>query len=532
MAGLLRPACSDEGMAGLIFNTIGVSDGIANGTSGMAYSLPSREIIADSVETVLSAQYYDACVALPGCDKNMPGVLMGMARVNRPGLMIYGGTIAAGCAPSQPDQDLDVISAFQAYGQYLAGRITQQQRQEVVSYACPGPGACGGMYTANTMAVAAEAMGMTLPYSSSTPAMHPAKRQECTQAAHAAKRLLELDLKPREVMTRAAMENAMVAIMALGGSTNAVLHLLALSRTCQHSQPLQLDDFQIVSERVPLIGNLKPSGKFLMQDLHRVGGTPAVLRYLLEAGLLNGDCVTVTGRTLAQNLQDCAPLQPGQQVVAPLEAPLQKTAHISILYGNVAPEGAVAKLTGKEGRRFRGPARVFNGERDMMAALARKEIAPGSVVVIRYEGPQGGPGMPEMLQPTSALMGAGLGDKVAMLTDGRFSGGSHGFIIGHITPEAHVGGPLALLEDGDMITITCDEGTRAIQADVSEQHMAQRLTKWKAARHLTGDEAAQRRHRTPEKSRQDFAEAYQIGTLRKYVRTVSSASTGCVTDQE
>jgi dihydroxy-acid dehydratase len=489
------------GMVGMRFNTIGVSDGIAMGTEGMSYSLQSREIIADSIETLMAAHWYDALVALPGCDKNMPGCVMAMARLNRPALMIYGGTIKAG---HWQGKKLDIVSAFQSYGEYLAGTIDDSTRQAIVRHACPGAGACGGMYTANTMASAIEALGLSLPYSASTPAEDPAKRDECREAGAVILNLLRRDLKPRDIMTRAAFENALVVVMALGGSTNAVLHLIAMARAVE--VPLTIDDFQSVSNRVPVLADLKPSGKYVQEDLHAVGGTPGVMKMLLEEGLLHGQCMTVTGRTLAENLASLPGLARDQDIVRPLRDPIQATGHIQILKGNLAPEGAVAKITGKEGTRFSGPARVFDSEEAMLLALERQQIQKGDVVVIRYEGPQGGPGMPEMLTPTSAIVGAGLGADVALLTDGRFSGGSHGFIVGHITPEAQVGGPIALVHDGDRITI--DAPTNRLDVDVTDQELADRRARFVAP---------------PLKAVR--------GTLFKYIRNVKSASEGCVTDE-
>ena len=495
----------EAGLVGMRFNTIGVSDGISMGTDGMSYSLQSRDLIADSIETVMSAQWYDANVSLPGCDKNMPGCVIAMGRLNRPSLMVYGGTIKPGRAThAGPHATLDIISAFQSYGEFIAGKIDEDTRQDIVQHSCPGAGACGGMYTANTMASAIEAMGMSLPYSSSTPAEDPAKLDECRRAGAAIKLLLERDIKPRDIMTRAAFENAMVVIMALGGSTNAVLHLIAMARAVD--VPLALDDFQKVSDRVPFIADLKPSGRYVMEDLHLVGGTPAVMKYLLEKGHLNGDCLTVTGKTVAENLAGLPPLKAGQDVVLPLENPIKPSGHIQILKGNLAPGGSVAKITGKEGLRFSGPARVFDSEEDMLHALERKEIQKGEVVVIRYEGPKGGPGMPEMLTPTSAIMGAGLGKDVALLTDGRFSGGSHGFIIGHIVPEAQEGGPIALVRNGDVITI--DAERRSLEVAVDAAEMARRLAAWRMP---------------PYKA--------QRGTLYKYIKTVKDAAAGCVTDE-
>ncbi len=501
LAAKAKEGVAAAGMIGMRFNTIGVSDGISMGTEGMSFSLQSRDLIADSIETVMGAQWYDANISIPGCDKNMPGCLIAMGRVNRPSLMIYGGTIRAGCANNEK---LDIVSAFQSYGEYLAGTLNEEQRQSVVRHACPGAGACGGMYTANTMASAIEAMGMALPYSSSTPAEDPGKMDECLRAGEAIRACLEKDLKPRDIMTREAFENAMVVVMALGGSTNAVLHLIAMARAVE--VPLTIDDFQKVSDRIPFLADLKPSGKFVEEDLHGVGGTPAVMRYLLANDLLNGDCMTVTGKTIAENLADLPDLAADQEVVHPLEDPIKSTGHIQILRGNLAPEGAVAKITGKEGQRFSGPARVFDSEELMLAALEEKKISKGDVVVIRYEGPKGGPGMPEMLTPTSAIMGAGLGADVALITDGRFSGGSHGFIVGHVTPEAQEGGPFALVEDGDVVTI--DSESNRLDVDVSDAELAKRREAWTAP-------------------------AYKAtrGTLYKYIKNVKNASCGCVTDE-
>jgi dihydroxy-acid dehydratase len=489
-------------LVGMRFNTIGVSDGISMGTRGMSFSLPSRDLIADSIETVMGAQWYDANISLPGCDKNMPGCIMAMGRLNRPGLIIYGGTIKPGY--DRDNNPLDIVSAFQSYGQYLAGFITEEQRQEIVRKSCPGAGACGGMYTANTMASAIEALGMSLPYSSSTPAVDQAKLSECFQAGAVIRHLLEKDLKPRDIMTREAFENAMVIVMALGGSTNAVLHLIAMAKSV--GVKLVLDDFQQVSRKVPFLADLKPSGQYVMEDLHKVGGTPAVMKYLLAKGLLVGDCLTVTGRTVAENLAQLPEFTAGQQVFRPLEHPIKASGHIQILKGNLAPGGAVAKITGKEGLIFRGPAKVYDSEEQMLKALEHQEIVKGDVVVIRYEGPKGGPGMPEMLTPTSAIMGAGLGKDVALLTDGRFSGGSHGFIVGHIVPEAQEGGPIALIKTGDMIMI--DAQNNILHVDLSEAEMAQRRQQWAMP---------------PYKVTQ--------GTLYKYIRSVKNASEGCVTDE-
>ncbi len=489
-------------LVGMRFNTIGVSDGISMGTDGMSYSLQSRDLIADSIETVMGAQWYDGLIALPGCDKNMPGTIMAMGRLNRPGIMVYGGTIRAGIGTH--GEPLDIISAFQSYGELLADRIDDAARLDIVRLACPGAGACGGMYTANTMASAIEALGMSLPYSSSRPATDPDKLQECFDAGAAMRNLLELDLKPADIMTREAFENAMTITMVLGGSTNAVLHLIAMGRSVGIT--LTLDDFQEVSDRTPFLADMKPSGRYVMEDLHAVGGTPAVLKLLAEQGVLNGDCMTVTGRTMSENLAELPGFAPGQTVVQPWASPIKETGHLQMLKGSLAPEGSVAKITGKEGLFFDGPAKPYDSEEEMLAALERSEIAPGDVVIIRFEGPKGGPGMPEMLQPTSTLMGAGLGDSVALLTDGRFSGGSHGFIIGHITPEAQVGGPIALVERGDRIVI--DAVARSIDLLVEPDVLAARRAAWTAP-----------------------ALKAERGTLARYIRTVKSASEGCVTDE-
>ena len=436
LAEKVKEGVEAVGVKGMRFNTVGVSDGMSMGTEGMSFSLQSRDLIADSIETVTRGQWYDGLVTIPGCDKNMPGCLMAMGRINRPSIMVYGGTIRGGRMSS--GQVVDIVNAFQSYGQYLAGSIDEGERAEIVRKACPGPGACGGMYTANTMATAIEAMGMSLPYSSSTPATDPGKLEECRRAGAAVRALMETNIKPRDIMTRAAFENAMVMVMALGGSTNAVLHFIAMARAVDVD--LTIDDFQSVSDRIPYIADLKPSGKYVMEDLHQVGGVPAVMKYLLAEGLIDGDCLTCTGRTIAENLEAVEPLAEGQSIVHPLGDPIKDSGHIRILRGNLAPGGAVAKITGKEGLRFEGPAKVFDAEEDMLRALEEGNIAKGDVIVIRYEGPKGGPGMPEMLTPTSAVMGAGLGSDVALITDGRFSGGSHGFIIGHVVPEAQEGG--------------------------------------------------------------------------------------------
>lgn len=501
LATKVKEGVQAAGLIGMRFNTVGVSDGISMGTEGMSYSLQSRDLIADSIETVMGGQWYDALIALPGCDKNMPGCLIAMGRLNRPALMVYGGTIKPGHLGDEP---LDIVTAFQSYGEYLSGRIDDERRRKIVKHACPGPGACGGMYTANTMAAAIEALGMSLPYSASTPAVDAGKSRECSRAGQAIRALLERDIKPRDIMTRKAFENAMVVVTALGGSTNAVLHLIAMARAVE--VPLFLDDFQAVSDRVPYIADLKPSGRYVMEDLHNIGGIPALLKYLLEADLLDGDCLTVTGKTLAENLAEVPGLKPDQDLIRDLADPIHPTGHIRILRGNLAPGGAVAKITGKEGVRFVGPARVFDSEEAMLAALERGHIVGGDVVIIRFEGPKGGPGMPEMLTPTSAIIGAGLGAEVALVTDGRFSGGSHGFIIGHVVPEAQEGGPIALIEDGDRVSIDAECNT--LDVAVADDEMRRRRERW----------------RKP---------AYKAtrGTLYKYIKNVRDASQGCVTDE-
>lgn len=501
LAAKVKEGVDAADLVGLRFNTIGVSDGISMGTDGMSYSLQSRDVIADSIETVTCAQWYDANISLPGCDKNMPGCLIAMGRFNRPSIMVYGGTIAPGCLNNEK---LDIVSAFQSYGEYLAGTITDETRKEIVQKSCPGAGACGGMYTANTMSSAIEALGMSLPYSSSIPAEDPLKLDECIRAGAAIRKLLELDLKPRDIMTREAFENAMVLIVALGGSTNAVLHMLAIARSVDVD--LTIEDFQAVSDRIPLLADFKPSGKYVMADLQEIGGTPAVLKYLLGKGLINGDCMTVTGKTLAENLAELPGLKEGQDIIHPVEDPIKPTGHLQILKGNLTPTGAVAKITGKEGLVFEGTANVFDSEEDMLKALEENKIQKGDVIIIRYEGPKGGPGMPEMLTPTSAIMGAGLGKDVALLTDGRFSGGSHGFIVGHITPEAQEGGPIALVNTGDKITIDADNNL--LNVDLTDAELEERRQAWTAP---------------PFK--------YTKGTLYKYIKNVKSASEGCVTDE-
>ena len=494
----------DSGLIGMRFDTIGVSDGISMGTDGMSYSLQSRDLIADSIETVMSAQWYDGLVALPGCDKNMPGVVMAMGRLNRPSIMVYGGTIRAGCGSiGGAETKLDVVSAFQSYGQFLAGTITEEDRQNIVDCSIPGAGACGGMYTANTMATAIEAMGLSLPFSSSTPAEDPAKIQECVQAGRMMEMLLAEGLTPRRIVTRASLENAMVLTMALGGSTYAVLHTIAIARAFELD--LTIDDWLATSARIPLLADLKPSGKYVMEDLHAVGGVPGVMRYLLDEGLLDGDQITVTGKTLGENLEGTPYLAEDQDVVSKLDVAVKARGHISILRGNLAPGGAVGKITGKEGLLFSGPARVFDCEEDMLTGLEEGRITSGDVIVIRYEGPKGGPGMPEMLTPTSALAGAGFLEDVALITDGRFSGGSHGFIVGHVVPEAQEGGPIALVKDGD--TITIDDESHEMSVDVDADEMAKRRQAWEMP---------------PYKA--------TSGTLWKYIKLVEDASNGCVTD--
>ncbi len=502
LAAAVRDGVVENGLVGMRFNTIGVSDGISMGTDGMSFSLPSRDIIADSIETVMQAQWYDGLVAIPGCDKNMPGCLIAMGRLNRPALMVYGGTIKPGHLDD--GTSLDIVSAFQCYGEYVAGRIDDNRRSDIVQRACPGAGACGGMYTANTMATAIEAMGMALPDTASIPAEDSAKLAECHRAGAALLHLLERDIKPRDIMTRKAFENAMVVIMALGGSTNAVLHLIAMARSV--GVPLEPSDFQAVSSRIPYLADLKPSGKFVQEDLHSIGGTSGLMKYLLDKGLLEGDCLTVTGKTLAENLAGSKGLAENQKIIQPIENPIKPTGHITILTGNLAPGTAVAKITGKEGSRFSGPARVFDSEEDMLAALESGGIHRGDVVIIRYEGPKGGPGMPEMLTPTSALMGAGLGADVALITDGRFSGGSHGFIVGHVVPEAFDGGPIALVQDGDVITMDAEKAT--IDVDLSEAELSERKSRWEQP-----------------------APKCDRGILAKYIRCVAPASQGCVTDE-
>ena len=501
LAKVVKQGVQEAGLVGLIFHTIGVSDGMSMGTEGMKSSLPSREIIADSIEAVMRAQWYDANISLPGCDKNLPGSVIAMGRLNRPSIMIYGGTIRAGHLNGK---SLDIVSAFECYGQFIAGKVSEKELSEVLHHACPGQGACGGMYTANTMASAIESLGMSLPYSSSTPATSEEKIRECKNAGNAILNLLEKDIKPRDIMTRKAFLNAIVVTIALGGSTNAVLHLIAMAKSV--GVKLTIDDFQTISNRVPFIADLKPSGKYVMEDVQAIGGVPGLQKMLLKEKLLDGNCLTVTGKTLAENLENLPGLKEGQKIIFPLSNPIKKTGHIQILYGNLAKEGAVAKITGKEGLSFSGPAKVFNSEEETLGALEKNRIKPGNVVVIRYEGPKGGPGMREMLTVTSAIMGAGLGKSVALITDGRFSGGTHGFVVGHITPEAQVGGVLAVVKNGDVITINGEKNT--ITLDIPKKTVAQRLKKWKAP---------------PLKAKS--------GMLYKYIRNVSSASEGCVTDE-
>ncbi|HLI94232.1 MAG TPA: dihydroxy-acid dehydratase [Puia sp.] len=502
LAQLVKKGVWEKDLVGLIFNTIGVSDGMANGTDGMRYSLVSRDLIADSIEAVCGAQYYDALIALPGCDKNMPGSVIAMGRLNRPSIMVYGGTIAPG---HYKGQDLNIISAFEALGQKIAGKLSDADFKGIVMNSCPGAGACGGMYTANTMAAAIEALGMSLPYSSSNPALSEEKRQECLAAGAAIRVLMEKDLKPRDIMTRQAFENAITVIMVLGGSTNAVLHLIAMARSVSVS--LGQDDFQQISDRIPVLADFKPSGKYLMQDLHEHGGIPAVMKYLLEKGLLHGHCLTVTGKTLAENLAAVPAIDFSKQdIILPLERPIKATGHLQILYGNLAEGGSVAKISGKEGERFEGPARVFDGESPLIDGIHSGKIRPGDVVVIRYVGPKGAPGMPEMLKPTSALIGAGLGKSVALITDGRFSGGTHGFVVGHITPEAHVGGAIALVHDDDIIELDALQNT--ITLKISDAELSRRKAAWKQP----GLRAT-------------------AGILFKYARQVKTAAEGCVTDE-
>jgi dihydroxy-acid dehydratase len=502
LAAVVKKGVWDAQMVGLVFNTIGVSDGMSNGTPGMRYSLVSRDVIADSIEAICGAQYYDGIIAIPGCDKNMPGSLIAMGRLNRPSIMVYGGTIAPG---HYKGQDLNIVSAFEALGQKLAGELEEADFKGIIQHACPGAGACGGMYTANTMASAIEALGMSLPYSSSNPALSPEKKQECVDAGKAILHLLEKDIKPSDIMTRKAFENAITIIMVLGGSTNAVLHMIAMAKSV--GVEVTQDDFQTISDKVPVLADFKPSGKYLMQDLHQYGGVPAVMKYLLKEGLLHGDCLTVTGKTMAENLATVPDLDFDQQkIIKPISHPIKPTGHLQILYGNLATGGSVAKISGKEGELFEGPARVFDGEEQLIAGIHSGRIKAGDVVVIRQVGPRGAPGMPEMLKPTSAIIGAGLGKSVALITDGRFSGGTHGFVVGHITPEAFVGGLIALVEDNDVIELNV--ATKKMTLKVDDETIAARRAKWVAPKlNVTK------------------------GLLFKYAQCVKDASQGCVTDE-
>jgi dihydroxy-acid dehydratase len=500
LAGVVKKGVWEEEMVGFVFHSIGVSDGISMGTQGMKYSLPSRDIIADSIETVMKAQWYDANISVVGCDKNMPGSVMAMARVNRPSIMVYGGTISPG---ELDGQKLDIVSAFESYGQYLSDEITKEQMHRVLKHACPTAGACGGMYTANTMASAIETLGMSLPFSSSIPAVNREKQKECERAGKAIRLLLDEDIKPLDIITRTSLENAVAMIIALGGSTNAVMHMLAIAHAA--GVEFTIDDFQAVSDRTPFLADLKPSGKYVMEDLYNVGGVPAVQKLLLDEGLLSGECLTVTGKTLAENVADVPGLFEEQNIIHPVSSPVKKTGHLQILYGNLSPEGSVAKITGKEGTRFTGPAVVFESEEDALEGIQGGEVKKGNVVVIRYEGPKGGPGMREMLSITSAIMGAGLGNDVALITDGRFSGGTHGFVIGHVTPEAQLGGAIALVQNGDTITIDADE--RILNVGLTDEELDTRRQQWTA----------------PELK-------IKSGSLYKYAQLVSTASKGCVTD--
>ncbi|SCY43113.1 dihydroxy-acid dehydratase [Nonlabens sp. Hel1_33_55] len=501
LAKLVKQGTLEKDIVGLIFNTIGVSDGISMGTPGMRYSLPSRDIIADSMETVVQAMSYDGLVTVVGCDKNMPGALMAMIRLDRPSILVYGGTIDSGC---HNGQKLDVVSAFEAWGSKVAGTMQEEEYQSIVEKACPGAGACGGMYTANTMASSIEALGMALPYNSSNPALSDDKKQESVNAGKAMLNLLEKDIKPSDIITRKSLENAVRMVTILGGSTNAVLHFLAIARAAQID--FTLKDFQKISDNTPFLADLKPSGKYLMEDIHRIGGIPAVMKYLLSKDLIHGDCLTVTGKTVAENLQDVPDLSKDQDVIKTVEQPIKVSGHLRMLYGNLASDGSVAKITGKEGLKFSGKAKVFDGEYAANDGIRDGKVSKGDVVVIRYEGPRGGPGMPEMLKPTAAIMGAGLGKEVALITDGRFSGGTHGFVVGHITPEAQEGGAIALVKDGDIITI--DAISNSIVLEVSDEELEQRKEQWKQP-----------------------ALKFSRGVLYKYAKTVSNASKGCVTDE-
>ncbi|MGB0255378.1 MAG: dihydroxy-acid dehydratase [Flavobacteriaceae bacterium] len=501
LAQEIKKGTQEADLVGLVFNTIGVSDGISMGTPGMRFSLPSRDLIADSMETVMGGMSYDGMVAVVGCDKNMPGSVMAMLRLNRPSIMVYGGTIASGCVA---DKKLDVVSAFEAWGEKVAGTINEAQYKEVIHNACPGAGACGGMYTANTMASAIEVLGLALPYNSSNPAVSQDKIDECVAAGKAMRQLIEKDIKPKDIVTKKSLENAIRLVTVLGGSTNAVLHFLAIARAAEVE--FTLADFQRISDTTPFLADLKPSGKFLMEDVHRIGGIPAVVKFMLDNGMLHGDCITVTGKTLAENMEDVPSLSENQKVIRPLDNPIKETGHIRILFGNLAAEGAVAKITGKEGLSFEGPARVYDGEFAANAGIKAGEVQKGEVVIIRYEGPKGGPGMPEMLKPTAAIMGAGLGKDVALITDGRFSGGTHGFVVGHITPEAQLGGALGLVKNGDVIRI--DAQTNELHVELSDDELAKRRLEWKAP---------------------DLK--VEKGVLYKYAKAVATASDGCVTDE-
>ncbi len=498
LADQIKKGIDENGLMGLIFHTIGVSDGITNGTEGMKYSLPSRELIADSIETVVNAQFYDAVVPVVGCDKNMPGAMMAMGRINRPGILVYGGTVRKG---KWKGKDLNIVSAFEAYGEKLAGKINEEDYKGIIKNSIPGAGACGGMYTANTMAAAIECLGMSLPYSSSSPATSPEKGHECFDIGKAIKHLLEIDLKPRDIMTKASFENAITLIMALGGSTNAVIHLLAMAKAVEVE--LNIDDFQRISDKTPFIADLKPSGEYLIEDLHNIGGVPGVMKLLLKEGYFDGNCQTVTGKTFGENLEIVADLEKGQKIIRPFDNPIKAVGHIQILYGNLAEEGSVAKITGKEGEKFTGPAKVFEDEYEAIEGIG-STVKKGDVIVIRHSGPKGAPGMPEMLKPTGAVIGAGLGKDVALITDGRFSGGSHGFVVGHITPEASEGGLIGLLKDGDIITI--DTIKNRIDADLSKEIIEKRKQNWV---------------KPPVEA--------NSGILKKFIKTVATASEGCVT---
>ncbi len=500
LAKLVKIGTSKAELIGLIFNTIGVSDGISMGTPGMRYSLPSRDIIADSIEIVMNAQAYDSMVAVVGCDKNMPGAMIAMGRLNRPAILVFGGTIAAGC---YKDRKLDIVSAFEALGEKIAGTLSDTDFHGIIENACPGAGACGGMYTANTMASAIEAMGMSLPYSSSNPGESDDKQVECQKAGEAMRYLIEKDIKPRDIVTKKSLENALKIIMVLGGSTNAVLHMIAIAKAFRIE--FSIDDFQRISDETPFLADLKPSGQFLMEDVHRIGGIPAVMKFMLDNDMLDGDCLTVTGKTIKENLENIPKLKGSQKVIMPVSEPIKSSGHLQILYGNLAEQGSVAKITGKEGEKFEGNAKVFESEYDANDAIRAGEIAAGDVIVIRYEGPKGGPGMAEMLKPTSLIMGAGLGKSVALITDGRFSGGTHGFVVGHITPEAQEGGMIALLKNGDRILI--DGENNKLEVQLSAEEVSKRRAAWV---------------KPPLK--------FDSGVLYKYAKSVSSASEGCVTD--